>query len=195
MSRIPEPVEGNVPEPAPRGVRALFVRLQGQLRWIKGFSRLPDVEGEGGELAGEGDAGQFLAHAASEELEIEVLEGTGTAGGGCGGPLEDALERAVVMTIEATGHGTATAACRVAGDEGEVGAGVGDDGEAAVAPEITLGAKAPGGAQGGQEERDADRAEEGDGVEQRPGGITAGLGDHGLLDLGAGLAGDTEPGA
>lgn len=129
---VPDPGAGRGQrlEPAPGGVRALRLRLQGQLGWIEGFSCLPDVKGEGGELAGEGDAGEFLAHAALEEVEIEIAEGTGPAGGGRGGTLEDILDDAVVMAIETAGHGTATAADGAAVHDGVVRAGAGDDGKA-----------------------------------------------------------------
>ncbi len=44
-----------------------------QLGWIKYLSGLEETKGECGELTGERDTGEFLAHAALEHSVIEVL--------------------------------------------------------------------------------------------------------------------------
>ena len=50
-----------------------LARLHRQLGWIVVFSCFPEAEGDRRELAGERHPREFLAHPASDHLEVEVL--------------------------------------------------------------------------------------------------------------------------
>ena len=134
MSQIPEPAKENVSQPAPRGVWARLADLQSQFRRIVGFSCFPNAQRERCELTGERDAGEFFSHATLDHGEVEILQGACVAGGRRGCTLEDALEDAVVVAIQAPGHGTATSAHRSTIHDRVVRARVRHDREAAVAP-------------------------------------------------------------
>ena len=119
-------------------VRALLLRLHGQLLWVVGFSSLPQPESDGHELACQRYSGQLLPHSTIDPGLVVIPQGSRTSDGRRSSPFEDVLEFPVVIAIEAPGHGSPLPSDDLAIDLDEVRAGVGDDGQPTVGQRLRL---------------------------------------------------------
>ena len=110
--------------------------LHRQFRRIVNFSCFPETQREGGEFPGQGEAGHVLAHAVRDHAAIEILERAGLTDG-CGSrALEDTLQDAIVVLVQAAGQRLAPATHRPPSNELVISAGLRHHGEACVGPQV-----------------------------------------------------------
>ena len=119
----------------------------------------------------------------SDESLIELLESVIASKGIESGGLEDVLKTMVMVRVEAASCRRTLIALKPAVSELIVGAGTSDDGQAAVSPELTFGAKTKSSGSGGDDLSDTDRAKRRDSQQGLEAELFTGLSDHPLLSL------------